>query len=709
MKLQRLLLASLFLISTIAFVNVIAQDGNKSSMLQPPVTEKKPKITEINGDRLVDNYFWLREKSNPAVIAHLEAENAYTAAMMKPTEGLQDTLYKEILSHIKQTDVNVPYRWGDYFYYSRTVEGQQYPIFCRKHGNPNAPEQILLDLNELAKGQKFMSVGAFVPSDDGNLLAYSTDNTGYRQYTLHIKNLTTGELFPERIERVDNLAWATDNRTIFYVTEDAVTKRNDKFFRHVLGSDKYDLVYEEKDELFDIGTARSRDKALIMLGAFSKTSNEFRYLPAANPNGEWKIVLPRQADHEYDIDHRGDLFYIRTNKGAKNFRVVTAPVSDPAEKNWKEFVAHRPAVKIDSVDLFADHAVLSEWENGLEQIEIVNFKDNQRHRIVFPEPVYAAGLGANHEFNTTVLRYNYQSLVTPSSVFDYDMNTRKGTLLKQVEVPGGFDKANYKSERVFATAADGTRIPMSVVYRQGTKLDGSAPMLLYAYGSYGIPISPGFSAGRLALLDRGVIYAIAHIRGGGELGEPWREAGRMMKKMNTFTDFIACAEHLVKQKYTSSDRLVIQGGSAGGLLMGAVTNMRPDLFKAVVAQVPFVDVLNTMLDASLPLTTSEYIEWGNPNEKAAYDYMKQYSPYDNIARKNYPAMLVKVSLNDSQVPYWEGSKLVAKLRELKTDHNPLLLKVNMGAGHGGASGRYDAIHETAFDYAFMLWQMRKTN
>jgi oligopeptidase B len=708
MKLQRLLF-SLFSISTILFFNVMAQDGNKSSMLQPPVTEKKPKITEINGDRLVDNYFWLREKSNPAVIAHLEAENAYTAAVMKPTESLQGRLYKEILSHIKQTDANVPYRWGDYFYYSRTVEGQQYPIFCRKHGNLNATEQILLDLNELAKGQKFMSVGSFVPSDDGNLLAYSTDNSGYRQYTLHIKNLITGELFPERIERVDNVAWATDNKTIFYVTEDAVTKRNDKFFRHVLGSDKYDLVYEEKDELFDIGAARSRDKALIMLGAFSKTSNEFRYIPADNPNAEWKIVLPRQADHEYDIDHRGDLFYIRTNKGAKNFRVVTAPVSDPAEKNWKEFVAHRPAVKIDGVDLFIDHAVLSEWENGLEQIEIVDFKTNKRHRIVFPEPVYAAGLNANREFNTTVLRYNYQSLITPSSVFDYDMNTRKATLMKQTEVPGGFDKANYKSERVFATAADGTKIPMSVVYRQGTKLDGSAPLLLYAYGSYGIPISPGFSAGRLALLDRGVIYVIAHIRGGGELGEPWRDAGRMMKKMNTFTDFIACAEHLVKQKYTSSDRLVIQGGSAGGLLMGAVTNMRPDLFKAVVAQVPFVDVLNTMLDASLPLTTSEYIEWGNPNEKAAYDYMKQYSPYDNIAKKNYPAMLVKVSLNDSQVPYWEGTKLVAKLRELKTDHNPLLLKVNMGAGHGGASGRYDAIHETAFDYAFMLWQMGKTN
>ena len=691
-------------ISMIA-IKVSAQDGNSSMMLQPPPTEKKPKITEINGDRLVDNYFWLREKTNPAVIAHLEAENAYTAAVMKPTEALQDKLYTEILSHIKQTDANVPYRWGHYFYYTRTVEGKQYPIYCRKHGSLDATEEILLDLNELAKGQKFMAVGSFAPSDDGTLLAYSTDNTGYRQYTLQIKNLSTGELLPEKIERVDDLAWATDNKTLFYVTEDAVTKRNDKMFRHVLGTDKYDLVYEEKDELFDIGVQRSRDKAVIMLGAFSKTSTEFRYIPADNPNAAWKTIIARQPDHEYDVEHRGDLFYIRTNKGAKNFRVVTAPVSDPSEKNWKEFIAHRPAVKIEGVDLFNDHAVLSEWENGLQQIEIVDFKTNKRSRIQFPEPVYAAGLSTNREFDTKVLRYNYQSLVTPSSVFDYDMNTRQATLLKQTEVPGGFDKANYKSERVFATAADGTKIPMSVVYKRSVKLDGSAPMLLYAYGSYGIPISPTFSAGRLALLDRGVIYVIAHIRGGGELGEPWREAGRMMKKMNTFTDFIACAEHLVKQKYTSSDRLVIQGGSAGGLLMGAVTNMRPDLFKAVVAQVPFVDVLNTMLDASLPLTTSEYIEWGNPNEKPAYDYMKKYSPYDNVHKANYPAMLVKVSLNDSQVPYWEGAKFVAKIRELKTDHNPLLLKTNMGAGHGGASGRYDAIHETAFDYAFMLWQM----
>jgi oligopeptidase B len=687
----------------------MAQDGNASGMLQPPVTEKKPKVTEINGDRLVDNYFWLREKSNANVIAHLEAENAYTATMMKPTEALQEKLYNEILSHIKQTDTNVPYRWGNHFYYTRTVEGKQYPIYCRKQGSLEAPEEILLDVNEMAKGQKFMSIGSFAPSDDGNLLAYSTDNTGYRQYTLHVKNLKTGELLAENIERVDNVAWATDNKTIFYVTEDAVTKRSDKFFRHVLGSDKYDLVYEEKDELFDIGTDRTRDKAVIMLGAFSKTSTEFRYIPADNPNADWKIILPRQADHEYDVDHRGDLFYIRTNKGAKNFRVVTAPVSDPSEKNWKEFVAHRPAVKVEGIDLFANHAVVSEWENGLQQIEVVDFKTDKRHRIAFPEPVYSAGINSNREFNTNVVRYSYQSLTTPNSVFDYDMNTQKATLLKQTEVPGGFDKANYKSERVFAVASDGTKIPMSVVYRKNVKLDGSAPMLLYGYGSYGVSIAPTFSASRLALLDRGVVFAIAHIRGGGELGEPWREAGRMMNKINTFTDFIACAEHLVKNKYTSKDRLVIQGGSAGGLLMGAVTNMRPDLFKAVVAQVPFVDVLNTMLDASLPLTTSEYIEWGNPNEKAAYDYMKKYSPYDNIHKANYPSMLVKVSLNDSQVPYWEGAKLVAKLRDYKTDHNPLLLKVNMGAGHGGASGRYDAIHETAFDYAFMLWQMGLAN
>jgi len=698
-----LLLSSLFVLPLSS--EVAAQSNGGAGAPQPPMAEKKTKTTNIHGTTLVDDFFWLREKTNPAVMAHLKAEDDYATTMMKPTAALQTKLYNEMLSHIKQTDTNVPFRWGNYFYYSRTEEGKQYPIYCRKKGSLEAAEEIILDQNELAKGQKFMSVGTFVPSDDGNLLAFSTDNTGYRQYTLQVKDMRTGELFPEKIERVNGVAWATDNKTFFYVTEDAVTKRSDKFFRHVLGSDKSDLVYDEKDELFDIGVGRSLDAAMILVHAFSKTSNEARYIRADDPNGTLKVILPRQPEHEYDVDYRNNLFYIRTNKGAKNFRVVTAPVNDPSEKNWKEFVAHRPEVKIDGVSLFANHAVLSEWENGLEQLEIIDFKTNKRHRIKFPEPVYSVGLTNNREYNTSVVRYGYNSLVTPYSVFDYDMNTGKSTLLKETEVPGGFSRANYKSERVFATASDGTKIPMSIVYRNGVKLDGSAPLLLYGYGSYGYSISPTFSSNRLSLLDRGVIYAIGHIRGGGELGEEWRQAGRMMKKMNTFTDFIACAEALVKMKYTSKDRLVIQGGSAGGLLMGAVSNMRPDLFKAVVSQVPFVDVLNTMLDASLPLTTSEYIEWGNPNEKPAFDYMKTYSPYDNVARQNYPAMLVKVSVNDSQVPYWEGTKLVAKLRTMKTDHNPLLLKVNFGAGHGGSSGRYDALHETAFDYAFMLWQM----
>ncbi len=694
------LLVTIFPLSNVS----LAQSNGGASAPQPPMTEKKTKTTTIHGASMTDDYFWLREKTSPAVIAHLEAENAYAAEMMKPTTALQEKLYTEMVGHIKETDNTVPYRRGDYFYYSHTEKGKQYPINYRKKGSLDAKEELVFDQNELAKGLKFFSVGAFVPSDDGNLLAYSTDTTGYRQYKLQIKDLRTGELLPDSFERVGNVAWATDNKTIFFTTEDAVTKRSDKFFRHVLGSDKTDLVFDEKDELFDISAGRTRDREVIFVGSESKTSTEYRYLPANKPEAELKTVSPREVDHEYDIDHRGNLFYIRTNKGAKNFRVVTAPDSDPGEKNWKEFIAHRPAVKIEGVDPFADHLVLSEWENGLQRLEILDFKANKTHRIEFPEPVYAASLAQNAEFNTPVVRYNYQSLVTPSSVFDYDMNTHKATLLKELEVPG-FDRKNYQSERLFATASDGTRIPLSVVYRKGKKLDGSAPLLLYGYGSYGISIPPTFSSNRLSLLDRGVVYVIAHIRGGGELGEEWREAGRMMKKMNTFTDFIAAGEYLVKNKYTSSDRLVIQGGSAGGLLVGAVTNMRPDLFKAVVAQVPFVDVLNTMLDASLPLTTSEYIEWGNPNEKPAFDYMKQYSPYDNVGAKAYPAMLVKVSLNDSQVPYWEGTKLVAKIRALRTNNNPLLLKANMGAGHGGSSGRYDYLREIAFDYAFMLWQM----
>ena len=698
-------LVCLFLIATTAGVVVAQTSGAIAPQPKPPMAEKKSKTIAIHGETLVDNYFWLREKTNPAVISYLETENAYTDAAMKPTEALQEKLYKEMISHIKETDLSVPYRWGNHYYYTRTEQGKQYPIFCRKQGSLDAKEEVILDQNELAKGLKFFSIGAFVVSDDGNLVAYSTDTTGYRQYKLQIKDLRTGSLLPESFERVGSVIWATDNKTLFFTTEDQVTKRSDKFFRHVLGSGKTEQIFEEKDELFDIGAYRSRDKSTIFLGSFAKTSTEFWYLPTAQPTSQLKLILARQPDHEYEVDHYGDSFYIRTNKGAKNFRVVMAPISDPSEKNWKEFVAHQPSVKIEDTSFFANHLVLSEWEGGLQKLRVIDLKTKKSHRIAFPEPVYAAGLDVNREFNTSVVRYRYQSLVTPSSVFEYDMNKQQATLLKETEVPGGFDKKNYASERIFAIASDGTKIPLSVVYKRGVKMDGKAPLLLYGYGSYGASMAPTFSSNRLTLLDRGVIYVIAHIRGGGEMGEEWRQAGRMMNKMNTFTDFIASAEHLVKNRYTSTDRLVIQGGSAGGLLVGAVTNMRPDLFKAVVAQVPFVDVLNTMLDASLPLTTSEYIEWGNPNEKPAYEYMKKYSPYDNIAAKDYPSMLVKVSLNDSQVPYWEGAKMVAKLRATKTDNNPLLLKTNMGAGHGGSSGRYDYLREVAFDYAFMLWQM----
>jgi oligopeptidase B len=624
--------------------------------------------------------------------------------MTADTQPLQQKLYGEMLGHVKQTDVNVPYRLGAYYYYSRTEEGKQYPIYARKKGSLDAPEEITLDLNELARGLKFLSLSSYRVSDDGNLLAYSTDNTGYRQYTLYIKDLRTGALLPEKIERVDTVMWAPDNKTIFYVTEDNVTKRSDSFYRHVLGTPANELVFHEPDELYDISAFRTRDKAFIVVESGSKTTSEARYLPANKPTGELRVLVPRKSDHRYFVDHRGHRFYIRTNDHAKNYRLVTAPDTAPQMKNWKELIPARAEFKLDDFDLFKDYMVVSELKGGSQTIRVVDFKTSHSTPITFPEPVYSVFVDNNPEFDSTMLRYRYQSLTTPSSIFDYDMARHTSTLKKRVDVPN-YDASQFASERIFATASDGTKIPLSIVYKKPLVRDGKRPMLLYAYGSYGSATWPGFSSNRLTLLDRGVIYAIAHIRGGGELGEPWREAGRMMVKRNTFTDFTAAAEHLTNDKYTSKDHLVIQGGSAGGLLMGAVVNMRPDLFKAVVAQVPFVDVINTMLDASLPLTTSEYLEWGNPNIKKEYDYIKTYSPYDNVAAKAYPAMLVKVSLNDSQVPYWEGTKFVAKLRELKTDSNPLLLKVNMGAGHGGSSGRYDALRETAADQAFMLTQM----
>jgi oligopeptidase B len=701
MQIRRLPLA----LSALAIGLLAPAASGQEAVNRPPMAAKKPHKTEIHGYTLVDDYFWLREKSNPEVIKHLEAENAFTDSIMAPTKGLQDTLYKEMLGRIKQTDLSVPSRIGSYYYYSRTEEGKQYPYMCRRRERMEAPEEILLDLNQLAEGHKFLGLGAYRVSDDGNWLAYSTDTTGYRQFTLHVKDLRTGQVLAESIDRAGSVVWANDNTTIFYTTEDEVSKRSNQFWRHVVGAKDSELLYEEKDVLFDVGAGRSLDRKVIFLGSYAKTSREFRYLPADEPTSALKLVLPREAGHEFDVDHYNGEFYIVTNRGATNFRVVTAPMSDPSEKNWKPFIEHNPKVKIDGLTFFANHVVVSEREDGLVYLRVIDMKTRQSHRIPTEESDYALGLSSNPEFDTTTVRFAYQSMVTPQSVYDYDLNTRERKLLKRQEVLGGYDPAQYEARRIWSVSRDGTKVPISIVHRKDVKMDGRAPLMLYGYGSYGASMAPAFSSSRLSLLDRGVIYAIAYIRGGGELGEDWRQQGRMMQKLNTFYDFVDAAEHLVKKKYTSADRLVIHGGSAGGLLVGAAANLRPDLFKAVVAEVPFVDVVNTMLDASLPLTTSEYTEWGNPNEKPAFEYMMKYSPYDNIRATTYPAMLVRVSLNDSQVPYWEGAKFAAKLRAMKTDTNPLLLRTNMGAGHGGSSGRYDALRETAFMYAFVLWQV----
>ena len=674
--------------------------------LQPPAAAKRPRETTIHGVTLRDDYFWLREKDNPEVIKYLEAENAYTAGVMQGTAALQETLYKEMLGRIKQTDLSVPTRIGEYLYYSRTEEGKQYPYFCRRKGSMNAPEQVLLDLNALAEGKKFMSLGPYAVSDDGNWLAFSTDPTGYRQYTLQLKDLRTGALSTETIERTRAVVWARDNRTIVYVTEDPVSKRADRVWRHVVGAPGSDLVYEEKDEEFDVYASRSLDKAMLFVSSHAKTSSEVRYVPAAAPSAAPKVILPREARHEYDVDHYKGRFYITTNRDAKDFRVVSAPIEDPSQKNWTPFIDHQPGLKIDGVTFFANHAVVSEREGGLNYLRIIDTRTNDSHRVATDEADYALFLGANPEFDTSTVRFTYQSMVTPSSVYDYDMASRQRTLLKRQEVLGGYDPSNYEGKRIWSVSRDGVKVPVSLVYRKGLAMDGRAPLLLYGYGSYGSSLAPTFSSNRLALLDRGVIYAIAYVRGGGELGEDWREQGRMQQKMNTFNDFVDCAEYLVKNRFTSADRLVIQGGSAGGLLVGAAMNMRPDLFKAVVAQVPFVDVINTMMDSKLPLTTSEFSEWGNPANKQEFEYMMRYSPYDNVQPQPYPAVLVHVSLNDSQVPYWEGAKFAAKLRAASTGTAPVLLKTNMGAGHGGASGRYDALRETAFTYAFILWQTR---
>ena len=704
-----LLQISAFLLCSFIFAcayRVEAEDASPTAEA-PPVAKKVPKNTEINGHTLVDNYYWMRDKQNPEVKAYLDAENVYTDAVMKPTEGLQKKLYGELLSRIKETDIAVPYKEGDYFYYSRTEAGKQYKIHCRKKIEAGSTEQIVVDVNALAEGQKFMSLGALNVSDDGNLLAYTTDNTGFRQYTLAVKDLRTGKIQPDIAKRVGSVVWANDNRTIFYSVEDETTKRQYQVFRHVVGSSGSDeLIYEEKDPKFDLSAGKTRSKAYIFMISASHTTTEARFIRADDPSAQWKVMEPRKQNVEYYPDHNGEFFYIRVNDTGRNFRLVKAPVSEPRSQNWREVIPHRPNVMLDDTDFFQDYYVLSERENGLPQFQVTDIKSGQARRIEFPEPAYASYPEFNREYSTRRFRYGYESFITPRSVYDYDMANGGSTLLKKTEVPGGFDSNRYQVEQVYAPASDGVKIPISLVHLKGAKVDKKGPIFLTGYGSYGISYDIGFNSVLFSLVDRGVVVAVTHIRGGGELGKTWHDAGRMMHKKNSFTDFIASAEYLVVHGYGSKDRLVIEGRSAGGLLMGAVLNMRPDLFHAALVGVPFVDVMNTMLDETLPLTVGEFEEWGNPKEKPAFDYMLTYSPYDNVESKTYPNMLVRTSFNDSQVMYWEPAKYVAKMRAMRTDNHTLILKTNMDpAGHGGASGRYDRLKEAAFDYAYFLTQM----
>jgi oligopeptidase B len=670
----------------------------------PPVAHRHIREFELHGDLHRDPYDWLRDKTSPEVLAYLSAENAYLADVMAPLRGLEAELYQELVGRVPETDVSVPYRFGDHLYYVRTEAGKQYAIHCRRRGSLDAPEEVILDLNELAWGEKFIGLGAFEVSDDGNLLAYTIDNTGFREFSLYVEDLRSGAVLADRIRCVKSVAWAADNRTLFYVVDDRA-KRPYRLFRHQLGSGRPDdLVYEETDDRFMLAVTRTRSRAFVLLEATSHTTGEVQFVPADRPDEPLRPIAPRAHGHEYDVDHAGDRFYIRTNDRGRNFRIVTAPVAAPGPEQWTELVPHRADVMIEQQTLFAGHCVLNEIEGALPQLRVIDLVTAQSHRIELDEEVYSFAPAPNMELQTPVFRFNYQSFVTPSSHYDYDMRTRQRVLLKRDEVIG-HDPARYRAERVWARAHDGARIPISLVRRADVERDGRAPMLLITYGAYAFPHPAWFAAPRLSLLDRGAMIAIAHIRGGGELGKDWHDSGRMMRKHNSFDDFVAAAEHLIAERYTSRSRLVIQGGSAGGLVMGVVANTRPDLCKAIVSFVPFVDVINTMLDESLPLTVGEFEEFGNPRIREHYEYMKRYCPYTNLRAQAYPAMLVRTALNDSQVMYWEPVKYVAKLRAVKTDDNPLLLHVNMDGGHAGASGRYDRLRETALDFAFVLWQM----
>jgi len=668
----------------------------------PPIADRRPHSVTLHGDTRVDDYFWLRDKESSDVLAYLEAENGYAEHMLEPTLELQRALYDEIVGRIQETDQSAPYLKGKFEYYDRTEEGKQYPTYCRREPGKPESEAVLLDMNALSESKPFLGLGAYEVSPDGNYLAFSLDDTGFREYTLQVKDLRTGELLPDRIEKVKSVAWASDSQTIFYTVDDE-TKRPHQVLRHRLGATELDpVVYEDDDDRFRVAVWRSRSGAFVYRGSFSHTTSEVAFLPADRPEAAWRVIAPRRQDVEYDVEHRGDQFLIRTNDRGRNFRVVRAPVESPAPDSWVEVVPHREDVMVEGLDVFEDFYVLLERETGLPHVRVVPFFGGEGARIDIEEPVYAIYPGRNEEFRTAVYRFRYESLTTPDSVFDYDVDEGTRSLVKQIEVLGGYDPSHYRAERLWATAPDGTRVPISVVYKAGARDSGPAPMLLVGYGSYGYPYPTTFSHSRVSLLDRGYIYAVAHVRGGGELGKAWHHDGRMENKRNTFTDFIAVAEHLLSEGYTTNDELAIEGGSAGGLLMGAVANMRPELFAKVISLVPFVDVLNTMLDDSLPLTVGEYEEWGNPNEREAYFRIKGYCPYTNVRKADYPEMLVRTSLNDSQVMYWEPAKYVAKLRALKTDDKPLLFVINMDAGHGGSSGRYDYLKETALDYAFLL-------
>ncbi len=679
-----------------------------SSSPTPPVARKVPHRIEMHGDVRVDDYFWLREKTNIEVIDLLKAENAYTESQLAPVAELRKSLFEEMKARLKEDDAEVPYKWDDYYYYSRMVPGKQYPLFCRKHSSLTAPEEIFLDANALAEGKKFFKLGALEVSPDHQWIAYAADYDGSEKYNLYFKDLRTGQLTSETIPgAASSLEWANDNKTVFYTMLDE-QERPDRLLRHTVGDNPANdvLIYKEADPQLFVYCSKSRSERFLFLEIQGKVTSEVYFLDANRPSGTFTIIEPRRRGILYSVTHHEERFFIVTNDTVQNFRLVETPVSSPGAASWKELRSGSPALFIQDADAFKSFMVLHERENGLPQLRVIDLATMKDHLIEFPEPTYNLGGGNNAEYDTEVYRFGYTSLVTPSTVYDYNMRTRHLEVKKTQEIPSGYDRAKYRSERLYATSHDGTKVPISIVYRLDAngefKRDGNHPLYLYGYGSYGLSMPATFGTSRLSLIDRGFVYAIAHIRGGAEMGRQWYEDAKFLKKKNTFADFIACAEHLIKEGFSKKGEITIAGGSAGGMLMGAVVNDRPDLYKAAIAHVPFVDVVNTMLDSSLPLTTIEYEEWGNPEQKEYYDYMKSYSPYDNVKVQAYPHMLVTSGLNDPRVTYWEPAKWVAKLRELKTDEHLLLQHINMEAGHGGPSGRYEALKETAMEFAFIL-------